>query len=103
MGEAMSKPLINIFAETAEMAEVVTVDCGAYCHFNWDRIRNKSDNGILSVNWHDDEGQEYHCVITEEAFNSENHPSLKEGIFRLIDSEGDPTQLRFYRLELLKP
>jgi hypothetical protein len=103
MGEAMSKPLIDLFAETAERAEVVTVDNGPYCHFSWDKIRNASDNAIFSVNWHGDEGQESRCTIIEEAFASENHPSLREGIFRLLDSEGDPTEIRFYRLELLKP
>jgi hypothetical protein len=98
-----AKPLIELFAETAEIADVVTVDSGCYCHFNWDKIRNTSDNAILSVTWHDDEGEEARCTIIEEAFEPENHPSLKEGIFRLIDSDGDPTEIRFYRLELLRP
>ena len=98
----MSAELMKKFADMAERAEVVTVDNGAYCHFAWDKIRNERDNGLLHVNWHDSEGQEFRCTITEEAFETENHPSFKDGMFRVIDSEGDPTQVRFYRLELLK-
>jgi hypothetical protein len=99
----MKKPLIELFAETAKRAEVATVDGGAYCHFSWDEIRHDPDNALFCVNWHDADSQEFSCSITEEAFGAENHPSLRDGIFRLLDSEGEPTEIRFYRLELLKP
>jgi hypothetical protein len=98
-----SKPLTEVFAATAKKAEVATVDNGPYCHFNWDEVRGDPDNALFAVNWHDADCQEYSCAITEEAFDPENHPSLKDGIFRLLDSDGDPTEIRFYRLELLKP
>ena len=98
----MSEHLMKTFVDMAERADIVTIDSGAYCHFSWDKVQGERDNALLRVNWHDDEGQEYSCVITEEAFEAENHPSFKDGIWRVIDSDGDPSVLRFYRLELLK-
>ena len=97
----MSETLMKTFANMAQRADIVTIDSGAYCHFSWDKVRNERDNGLLAVSW-ENEGQEFRCVINEEAFEPENHPSFKDGLWRVIDSEGDPTQVRFYRLELLK-
>lgn len=99
-----TKPIKELFVTMAEKADVVTIDGGSYCHYGWDKIRNEKDNALLSVTWHDAEGEEFRSSITEEAFELENHPSFDfgTGIFRLIDGEGDPTKVRFYRLELLK-
>ena len=99
----MSQRLKELFVELAEKADVVTVDSGAYCQFNRDIIRSDRDNALLSVSWID-ECQKCRCAITEEAFETENHPSVDfgTGIFRVMDSEGEKTQLRFYRLKVLK-
>ena len=95
--------LMTLFAKLAKKADLVTVDSGAYCQFSRDVIRNNNHNALFSVKWVD-ESQEFRCTITERAFELKNQPSFDSGtgIFRLIDSEGDPTTVRFYRLELLK-
>ena len=58
----------------------------------------QSDNEVLLFSWADDEGLEYSVKFTEEGLNN---ATFTQGIIYADDSEGEPSQIQLYTLEVM--